>query len=146
MPKKLPSYYVLRCSNCDFCFGKHIKSKLSCPKCGEIQTSPKILGRTNNTEDLQKLVSKNNMPEELWNEFENVKKVELDSVSSEDLIKKIPGILQESSNSEGIIFLATLKNTLKIKKVPINFEKIIQIGEVEGLLLRISDEKWRLLG
>jgi predicted RNA-binding Zn-ribbon protein involved in translation (DUF1610 family) len=146
MPNELPSYYVIRCNNCNFCFGKHNKSKFSCPHCGEIQINPKILSRANNTEELHELVSINNMPEELRTEFEGLKKESKHIIETEDLIQIIPNLLLESANSKGLIYFEVLKKLLIKKNLSAKIGKIIEIAEVEGLLLRITDKKWQLLG
>ena len=112
MPNKLPSYYVIRCKKCDFCFGKHNKSKFLCPHCGEIQTNPKILSRANNTEELHDLVSINNMPEELRTEFKGLKKESKQIIEPGNLIQIIPNLLRESTNSKGIVSFDVLKNLL----------------------------------
>ncbi len=146
MANELPQYYVVKCIDCKICFGKHKKSKLLCPHCGKLQINPQIVNRTNNTDNLSKLVSINNMPEELRKEFDNVKKDGQNAIQVDDLIKNIPEILQEASNIEGLVFFENLKKLLAKKNLNSDVEKIIEMGEVEGLLLRISEEKWQLLG
>ena len=146
MPNESPSYYVIRCINCDFCFGKHKKSKFLCPHCGEIQTNPKILNRTNNTDELYKFVSINNIPEELRMQFKGLNKESQEIIEPGNLLHIIPTLLFESANTEGLVYFKVLKNLLIKKNLITKIEKIIEIAEVEGLLLRISDEKWQLLG
>ena len=58
-------YLIIKCNDCEFFFGKHKKSNFSCTRCGEIQINPQIIGRTNDTEELHRLVSLNNIPQEL---------------------------------------------------------------------------------
>ena len=146
MPNELPSYYVIRCKNCNFCFGKHNKSKFLCPHCGEIQTEPKILSRANNAEELHELVSINNMPEELRTEFKGLKKESKQIVEPGNLIQLIPILLFESANSKGVVYIEVLKKLLIKKNLITKIDKIIEIAEVECLLLRITDKKWQLLG
>ncbi len=146
MSKENVSYFVIKCNDCDFFFGKHKNSKYSCTRCGEIQIKPQIFGRTNDTEELHRLVSLNNIPEELRADFEKLdRKKEIKKTSSDDL-KLIPFILTSSSEENGEIELENLKNFLIKNKFNINFEKVIEIAELEGLISRISNEKWLLLG
>ena len=146
MSKESASYFVIKCNECDFFFGKHKNSKFSCTRCGEFQIKPQIFGRTNDTEELHRLVSLNNIPEELRDDFEKLdRKKEIKKTTSDDL-KLIPLILIGSSSENGEIELENIKNFLIKNKYTINFEKVIQVAELEGLISRISNEKWLLLG
>ena len=57
MSKKTHLNLVIKCNDCDFFFGKRKKTNFSCTRCGEIQINPHIVGRTNDTDELHRLVS-----------------------------------------------------------------------------------------
>ncbi|CAI8222899.1 MAG: Uncharacterised protein [Methanobacteriota archaeon] len=139
-------YLIIKCNDCDFFFGKHKKSNFSCTRCGEVQINPQIIGRTNDTEELHRLVSLNNIPQELRDDFSKINiKPEIKKTAFEEK-KSIPYILKNSSNEQGEIYLKDLKKFLVKNKFEIDFEKVIEVSESEGLILRISKEKWLLLG
>lgn len=146
MPEDSAQYLVLKCKKCDFFFGKHKKSKLSCPRCGEIKSKKDIFGRANNTEELHELVSLNNIPEELREGFSKLNKKRFEKTPIHKIKDLIPFILSESVNDEGVILLDELNKTIRKNNYKISSEKIIEIAESEGLLLRLSKENWELLG
>ncbi len=146
MSKKTPLYLVIKCNDCNFFFGKRKKTNFSCTRCGEIQINPHIVGRTNDTDELHRLVSSNNIPEELRGDFSKLNiKAEIKKTPLEEK-KSIPQILKGSSNEQGEIFLKDLKDFLIKNNFEIDFEKVIEVSESEGLILRISNEKWLMLG
>ena len=146
MSDDLSRYLVIKCSDCNFFFGKPKKSKFYCPRCGEIQSKSQIFGRANTTEELLELVSLNNIPEELRDDFSKLnKKIDL-NIPPQNIKELIPLILSELANDEGIIKLVDLDVSIRKNKYGIDSEKIIEIAESEGLLLRVSKEKWQLLG
>jgi len=146
MSKEKPSFLVIKCGDCDFFFGKHKNSKFSCTRCGKVQTKIQIFDRTNDSEELHRLVSLNNIPEGLRVDFNKLNNKKSLKNYSEDDINLIPLILRDSSNIEGEIILSELKNFMIKNKYALSFEKVIEVAELEGLILRISNEKWLLLG
>ena len=145
MKKDLPKYNLIRCTNCNYFFGKHKKSKNNCPRCGLIQNNLEIINRTNNAEELHNLVSIKNLPAELRNEFDK-KNDEVISQNNFEFSVDLPLILNESADLEGIITLQNLKKSLDKKNTKFDVLKLVDVAEFEGLLIRVSKEKWRLIG
>ena len=59
-----------------------------------------------------KLVSINNIPEELRTQFKDLSKESQQSIEIGNLLQSIPDILFKSANSEGLVYFEVLKNLL----------------------------------
>ena len=143
MSKEMPSYVVILCNDCNFYFGKHNKSKFNCPRCGLFQKNPQIFSRVEDSNTLHSLVSELNIPEELRNDFKDLNEKSEQVNTVDNLIDLIPLILREVPNSRDEINLLELNDFLKKKKIKLDARKIIEICEIEGLLIRLADGKWK---
>ena len=145
MAKETPSYVVILCGDCNFYFGKHKKSKFNCPRCGALQQNPQIFSRVDDSNKLHNLVSELNIPEELRNDFRDKNKNSLQKNNPDNLIDLIPLIINEVPNSKGELNLLDLNIFLKKNNIKLNARKIIETCEIEGLLLRLDGEKWKII-
>ena len=145
MPKEIPPYVIISCSDCDFYFGKHKKSKLNCPRCGILQKKPQIFSRVNDSNTLHSVVSELNIPEELRNDFKKLNKKSEQINDMDDLIDLIPLIFSEVPNSKGELTLQELIKFFEKNNFKLDVRKIIDVCEREGLLLRLEGEKWKII-
>ena len=143
MSKEIPSYVVILCKDCNFYFGKHNKSNFNCPRCGIFQKNPQIFSRVEDSNTLHSLVSELNIPEELRDDFKNLNDNLEMSNSVENLIDLIPLILRDVPNSRGELNLFELNDFLKKKNIKFDARKIIEVCEIEGLLIRLAEGKWK---
>ncbi|MBJ24508.1 MAG: hypothetical protein CMB64_07560 [Euryarchaeota archaeon] len=145
MSEELPQYNLIRCANCNYYFGKHKNSKNNCPRCGVIQKNLEIIKRTNDAEQLHHLVSINNLPTQLRKDF-NKKNNDVHEQNNLELKDVVPFILNNSVDLDGIITLENIKKSLNKNNTKFDVLKLVEIAEYEGLLIRLSNEKWRLIG
>ena len=145
MSKEMPSYLVILCSNCNYYFGKHKKSKFNCPRCGALQNTPQIYGRVDDSNSLHDLVSELNLPEELRSDFKNLNQNNEEKNNPNDLIDLIPMMFNEITNSKGELILIDVEKFVRKKNLKVAPRDLLEVCEFEGLLLRLPGEKWKVI-
>jgi len=146
MSEELPAYCLVKCNVCEYYFGKHKNSKISCPRCRTGNKNLDIVYRTENAEELHRLVSINNLPSQLRKEFEQKNIDKLEQNTNFDLKNMLPNILVESVNEEGFVTVQSLNGKLRARRIKFDALKLAHNAEFEGLLMRVSEGKWRLIG
>lgn len=146
MSDELPAYNLVRCNTCNYFFGKHKNSKIDCPRCKTSLQNLDIISRTDDAEELHNLVSLNNMPIQLRKEFEGKDNFDFQKNNHFELKDIIPELLNNSKNDEGLVILRKIEHNLNAKGIKLKALKLVETAEFEGLLIRVSEGKWRLIG
>ena len=136
-------YTVVRCSNCERCWG--IMGKTSkCPHCGFPATDTlQVVSVAENASDLQREVAIANMPENLRDEMRQrlPKGVEVNDSPSATLLFECIRI----AAIEGIVSLDRLAGALRGKGVTISAEDVAEEAVGQGLMIHRVDNSYLLL-
>ena len=139
---------LIQCSGCEKHFGKFHNSIHKCPYCGEISSEDDtILISTKDPNLLRTTISEQNTPLSLKTKI-RTQSSSIGKTFSENRkcdSEFILECLQQAVDENDVITKKNFAKTLISKGVVTQIEKIMEEVEFEGLLLRISEEKWKLL-
>ncbi len=141
------NWMLLKCQ-CGHSFGVRQGSRASCSRCGE---SDKITTTAvfSDSARLAQAVATANLPTEIRAEVESkVKKENLRREASRERagINTIHRILRDSTDAQGILTLARLRDNLAAEGiVEPTAEQVVGSAEEEGVVHRSGQEQWRWL-
>jgi hypothetical protein len=136
-------YTVVRCSNCERCWGIKGNTR-KCPHCGTIANDKlQIVSVADNASDLQREVAIANMPEGLRDEMREKlpRTIMIEEEPSASLLFSCIKI----AVIEGVVELDRLAGALRGKGVLIDAEDVAEEAVSQGLLARNNDGSYFLL-
>jgi hypothetical protein len=144
MTKK--QWVVVRCNACRICHGSNGHYK-KCPHCGnKIGETAEIVATVNSDAELRMEVAIANTPAELRDTLRDKLRSTDKLVSdSEPQAFKMAKWVQQSADENGEITLQRLSSLIATKNSDIAAEDLIYMAETQGMLLRISENRWTLL-
>ena len=141
-------YNLIKCS-CGFTFGSTKSKNNYCTKCGST-SNLKYLESFDNAEKLARAISFANIPDEISDELiSKIKKKETKIKTSRTNNGNILGglsILKKATDEEGNLTKSSLDKFLSEEgMVESSSEYLIGQAEVQGFLIRISENTWNWL-
>ena len=137
-------YTVVRCPNCERCWGVMGKTR-KCPHCGfAVGDDLQIVSVVDNASELQREVAIANMPESLRDEMRErlPRAVEInENPSASQLLACI-----RISAVDEIVELERLAGALRGKGISIHAEDVAEEAVSQGLMIRRDDGSYLLLG
>jgi hypothetical protein len=137
-------YTVVKCPACSSCWGIQGKAH-KCPHCGlPVSDDITVISTVEDASQLQKEVALANLPEEIREQVAKrmTKAVEF---CEEPDARELYASLKTAENA-GVIRTDRLAGVLRAKGISIDPEDVIQRAISEGLLLRIDDGSFLVLG
>lgn len=133
---------VVRCPQCGMCrgIGKHVSA---CTHCGYAGKDVELVDTVHDPNDLQILVSRANIPENLQADqrLMEIREVEKKEISSSLLIE----ILRTSIDKNKQINLAKVERLLRENQVSRSIEEILETGLMHGFILQPSNDQYLFL-
>ena len=141
-------YNLIKCS-CGFTFGSTKSKNNYCTKCGST-SNLKYIESFDNAEKLARAISFANIPDEISDELiSKIKKKETKIKTSRDTNVNILGgisILKKATDKEGNLTKSSLDKFLSEEGMAeSSSEYLIGQAEVQGFLIRISENTWNWL-
>jgi len=141
-------YNLIKCS-CGFTFGSTKSKNNYCTKCGST-SNLKYIESFDNAEKLARAISFANIPDEISDELiSKIKKKETKIKTSRDNNVNILGgisILKKATDKEGNLTKSSLDKFLSEEGMAeSSSEYLIGQAEVQGFLIRISENTWNWL-
>lgn len=136
-------WLVVRCAACNRCSGQRRQGG-RCPHCGTALTaSCEVVKECNSSTALHLEVALANTPEELRDDLRQrmAKLPEPESeqpVSMRAVLKELRGLSEE----DGSIGLGVVRHHLENRGVEASPEGFMELAEVEGLVLRLTPDRW----
>lgn len=144
---KEKQWIVIRCLACKNCHGSNGHYR-KCPHCGnKISDNSEIVSTVNSDAELRLEVAIANTPDHLKEALRGKLK------SSDSLAQKSPETaftmakwVEQAADENGEVSFDSLSQTLASKNTSINADDLISMAETQGMLLRIGQNRWTLLG
>ncbi len=136
-------YTVVRCSNCERCWGIKGKTR-KCPHCGTLASDKlQIVSVADNASELQREVAIANMPESLRDEMRQKLPRAIEIV--EDPSASLLFSCIKTAAIDNVVVLDRLAGALRGKGVEIDAEDVAEEAVSQGLLFRQGDGTFLLL-
>ena len=133
---------VVRCPQCGMCrgIGKHVSG---CTHCGYAGKDVELVETVHDLKDLQILVSRANIPENLQTDqrLMGSKEVEKKEISSSLLVE----LLRTSADENDQINLTQLEKLLRNNQLTQSLEEVLETGLMHGFILQPSNNQYLLL-
>ena len=133
---------VVRCPQCGMCrgIGKHVSA---CTHCGYAGKDVELVETVHDPKDLQKLVSRANIPDNLQTDQRLMgnREVEKKEISSSLLVE----LLRTSADENNQINLTQLEKLLGNNQLTQSLEEVLETGLMHGFILQPSNNQYLLL-
>ena len=136
-------WLVIRCPSCGQCSGQRTQQG-RCPHCGsKLDGNSEVVKECTSSAELHLEVGLANTPEALRDELRNRLSTtspseERGEVSPRALLRE----LRVLADAEGVIDSQTVRHHLKKKSVETPVDGLMEQAELEGLALRLENDRW----